>query len=122
MAFREIALKYRSAITLILLFVFVENVSFIVEPTFFGKLLDSPIEHFYDHEKVDYLLPLFIWIAVYLINVVGGTLHRLFNGKVYSKLYADMAIHVVNESNCRGDQSSKTLVRAELVKWRVLQQ
>jgi hypothetical protein len=116
MAFREIALKYRSTITLILLFVFVENVSFIVEPTFFGKLLDSLIEHFYDHEKVDYLIPLFIWIAVYLINVVGGTLHRLFNGKVYSKMYADMAIQVVNESNCRGDQSSKTLVRAELVK------
>lgn len=116
MAFREIALKYKYQIALILLFVFVENVSFIIEPTFFGKLLDSLIEHFYDHEKVDYLLPLLIWIAVYLINVVGGTLHRLFNGRVYSGMYADMAIKVVIESNCRGDQSSKILVRAELVK------
>jgi hypothetical protein len=116
MAFREIALKYRYSIALILLFVLVENISFIIEPTFFGKLLDSLIEHFYDHEKVDYLLPLFIWIALYLINVVGGTLHRLYKGKVYSGMYAEMAIQVVNESNCRGDQSSKTLVRAELVK------
>lgn len=116
MAFREIAIQYRYSIGLVLLFVFIENVSFIIEPTFFGKLLDSLIEHFYDHEKVDYFLPLFIWIVVYLINVVGGTLHRLFNGKVYSKMYADIATNVVIESNLRGDPSSKMLVRAELVK------
>jgi hypothetical protein len=41
MAFREIALQYRYSIALVLLFVFVENVSFIIEPTFFGKLLDA---------------------------------------------------------------------------------
>jgi len=116
MAFREIALQYKYSIALILLFVFIENVSFIIEPTFFGKLLDALIEHFYDHEKVDYLLPLLIWIIVYLINVVGGTLHRLFNGKVYSKMYANIATNVVTESSARGDNSSKMLVRAELVK------
>jgi hypothetical protein len=116
MAFKEIALQYRNSIALILLFVLIENVSFIIEPTFFGKLLDALIEHFYDHEKVDYLLPLLIWIIVYLINVVGGTLHRLFNGKVYSRMYADIATNVIIESNSRGDNSSKMLVRAELVK------
>jgi ABC-type multidrug transport system fused ATPase/permease subunit len=116
MAFKEIALKYRFSIGLILLFVLIENVSFIIEPTFFGKLLDSLIDHFYDHEKVDYILPLIIWIIVYLINVIGGTLHRLFNGIIYSKMYAEIAIDVVVESKSRGDKSSKMLVRAELVK------
>jgi hypothetical protein len=116
MAFKEIALKYKNSIALVLLFVLIENVSFIIEPTFFGKLLDSLIDHFYDHEKVDYIFPLIIWIIVYLINVVGGTLHRLFNGSIYSKMYADIAINVVIESNSRGDESSKMLVRAELVK------
>jgi ABC-type multidrug transport system fused ATPase/permease subunit len=94
----------------------IENVSFIIEPTFFGKLLDSLIEHFYDHEKVDYFIPLFIWIIVYLINVVGGTLHRLFNGKVYSKMYAEIATNVVIESKAHGDHSTRMLVRTELVK------
>jgi ABC-type multidrug transport system fused ATPase/permease subunit len=116
MAFREIALQYRYSISLVLLFVLIENVSFIIEPTFFGKLLDSLIEHFYDHEKVDYFLPLIIWIIVYLINVVGGTLHRLFNGKIYSKMYSDIATNVVIESKARGDHSSRMLVLAELVK------
>jgi ABC-type multidrug transport system fused ATPase/permease subunit len=116
MAIKEIAFKYKYSIGLILLFVLIENVSFIIEPTFFGKLLDSLIDHFYDHEKVDYIYPLIIWIIVYLINVVGGTLHRLFNGSIYSKMYADFATNVVIESKSRGDQFSKMLVRAELVK------
>jgi ABC-type multidrug transport system fused ATPase/permease subunit len=116
MAFREIAIQYRYSIALILMFVLIENVSFIIEPTFFGKLLDSLIDHFYDHEKVDYILPLIIWIIVYLINVVGGTLHRLFNGSIYARMYADIATGVVLESKSRGDQPSRMLVRAELVK------
>jgi hypothetical protein len=116
MTFKEIALKYKYSIALILLFVLIENVSFIIEPTFFGKLLDSLIDHFYDHEKIDYILPLIIWIIVYMINVIGGTLHRVFNGSIYSKMYANIATEVVIESKCREDQFSKMLVRAELVK------
>jgi ABC-type multidrug transport system fused ATPase/permease subunit len=116
MTFKEIALKYKYSIGLILLFVLIENVSFIIEPTFFGKLLDALIDHFYDHEKAEYLYPLIIWIIVYLINVVGGTLHRLYNGIIYSKMYANIATEVVLESKCREDQFSKMLVRAELVK------
>jgi ABC-type multidrug transport system fused ATPase/permease subunit len=116
MTFREIAVKYKYSILLILLFVLIENVSFIIEPTFFGKLLDALIDHFYDHEKAEYVFPLVVWIIVYLINVIGGTLHRLFNGIIYSKMYANVATEVVLDSKCREDQFSKMLVRAELVK------
>jgi ABC-type multidrug transport system fused ATPase/permease subunit len=116
MNFKEIALKYKKSIGLILLFVFIENVSFIIEPTFFGKLLDSLIDHFYDHEQVDYIVPLIVWIFVYLINVVGGTLHRLANGIVYPKMYANIATEIVLDLKCREDQFSKLLARAELVK------
>jgi ABC-type multidrug transport system fused ATPase/permease subunit len=100
----------------LLLFVLVENIAWIIEPTFFGKLLDALIGHFYDHEKIDFIIPLFIWIFVYLVNVIGGSLHRLFNGGTYSKMYADVATNVIEESKSRGDQYSKMLVRAELVK------
>lgn len=116
MTFKEIAVKYKYSILLILLFVLIENISFIIEPTFFGKLLDALIDHFYDHEKAEYIFPLVIWIIVYMINVIGGTLHRLFNGIIYSKMYANVATEVVLDSKCRDDQFSKMLVRAELVK------
>ncbi len=116
MVFKEIAKKYKYWIALVLLFVLVESLSLIIEPTFFGKLLDALIDNFYDHEKIDYVTPLIIWILVYLLNVVGGALHRLYNGIIYSKMYASIATDVVIRSKSHGDQFSKMLVRAELVK------
>jgi ABC-type multidrug transport system fused ATPase/permease subunit len=116
MALRPIVSKYKYGIALLLFFVLVENIAWIIEPTFFGKLLDALIGHFYDHEKINFLTPLLVWISVYLINVVGGSLHRLFNGGTYSKMYADVATNVIEESKARGDLYSKMLVRAELVK------
>jgi ABC-type multidrug transport system fused ATPase/permease subunit len=116
MVIRQIILKYRRSISMILLFVLIENIAWIIEPTFFGKLLDALIEHFYDHEKINYFIPLFIWIMVYFINVVGGSLHRLFSGGTFARMYADVATTVIEESKSRGDQYSKMLVRSELVK------
>jgi ABC-type multidrug transport system fused ATPase/permease subunit len=116
MAIRHTISKYKYLIAMLLTFVLIENIAWIIEPTFFGKLLDALIEHFYDHEKANYAIPLLIWIIVYLINVVGGSLHRLFNGGVYSKMYADVATKVIEESESRGDPYSKMLVRSELVK------
>jgi ABC-type multidrug transport system fused ATPase/permease subunit len=116
MAIGKVLSKYRMLIAMILGFVLIENVAWIIEPTFFGKLLDALIDHFYDHEKVDYMAPLMVWILIYLINVIGGALHRLFTGSVYSRMYADLATRVIDDSKARGDKYSKMLVRAELVK------
>jgi len=116
MTIRQIISKYRNSIALLLMFVLIENIAWIIEPTFFGKLLDALIEYFYDHEKVNYLYPLLIWILIYLLNVIGGSLHRFFSGGVYSRMYAEIATRVISESESRGDQHSKMLVRAELVK------
>lgn len=116
MTLQQILSKYRYSIGMLLCFVLIENIAWIIEPTFFGKLLDALIEHFYDHEKADYMFPLIIWIIIYLINVVGGALHRFFTGSVYSKMYSDVATKVIEESESKGDPYSKMLVRAELVK------
>ena len=116
MAFRQIFLKYRRSIALLLSFVLIENIAWVIEPTFFGRLLDALINHFYDHEKADYDLPLLTWIIVYLINVIAGSLHRLFTGGIYARMYADVATNVIVESETRGDKFSKMLVRTELIK------
>ena len=116
MAVKQIISKYRNSIGLLLLFVLIENIAWIIEPTFFGKLLDALIGHFYDHEKIDYFIPLLIWVLIYFINVIGGSLHRLFSGGTYARIYADVATNVIDESKSRGDQYSKMLVRSELVK------
>jgi len=112
----DIVKKFKFSILLVLSFVLLENISWIIEPTFFGKLLDALIERFYDKEKVNYLLPLLIWACIYLLNVAGGTLHRLFSGKVYAKIYADTATNVINYSRKKGLPVSTIFARADLAK------
>lgn len=116
MTIKDIISRYKYSIAIILSFVLVENIAWIIEPTFFGNLLDALIEHYYDHENVNIFLPLFVWIFVYMLNVVGGSLQRFFAGPTYSKMYADLATGVIEESKSKGDKYSKMLVRSELVK------
>jgi ABC-type multidrug transport system fused ATPase/permease subunit len=113
----EVLTRFKHLLLVIVFFVLIENISWIIEPTFFGKLLDALIDHFYDNEnKVDYMYPLLIWIIVYLINVGGGTLSRLFAGKIYSRIYAEVATTILLTSQNSGRPLSRGLARAELAR------
>ena len=112
----KIVIKFKYSIALVLSCVLLENIAWIIEPTFFGKLLDALIDKFYDKEQVNYMLPLVIWIFVYLLNVLGGTLHRLFSGSIYSKINADTATNVIAYSKRKGYPISVMFARAELAK------
>ena len=116
MTITTIVTKFKFPIALVLSFVLLENIAWIIEPTFFGKLLDALIDKFYDKEQVNYMLPLVIWIFVYLLNVLGGTLHRLFSGKVYAKITADTATNVIAYSKKKEYSISVMFARAELAK------
>jgi hypothetical protein len=112
----EIVRKNKRPIGTAVFFIFIENVAWIIEPTFFGHLLDALIDDFYKEEHVNYMLPLIIWIMVYLINVSGGTFHRLLSGKVYARIYADVAKEIILKSKKKRFSASKILARAELAK------
>ncbi len=116
MTITTIVKKFKYPIALVLSFVLLENIAWIIEPTFFGKLLDALIDKFYAKEQVNYMLPLVIWIFVYLLNVLGGTLHRLFSGKVYAKITADTATNVIAYSKKKEYSISVMFARAELAK------
>ena len=116
MTIQKIAFEYKYSIGLVLAFVLLENVAWIIEPGYFGKLLDALIDYFYDHEKVNYLSPLFVWIFIYILNVVGGTMSRFLSGKIYSRMFAEVAEKVIVSSKKKGDPISKTLIRAELTR------
>jgi ABC-type multidrug transport system fused ATPase/permease subunit len=116
MTFTQIVKQFKFSIAGVLVFVLIENIAWIVEPTFFGSLLDALIDHFYNKEVVNYFTPLLIWIIIYLVNVLGGTMSRLFSGRVYSKMYADIATRVIVNSKKQGHAPSKILARAELAR------
>ncbi len=116
MTFTQVIKQFKFSIAGVLVFVLIENVAWIIEPTFFGSLLDALIDHFYNKEVVNYLSPLFIWIFIYLVNVLGGTMSRLYSGRVYPKMYADIATRVIVSSQKQGHAPSKILARAELAR------
>lgn len=116
MTIATIIKKFKFQIALVLSFVLIENISWIVEPTFFGKLLDALIDKFYDSENISYAWPLAMWIMIYLLNVLGGTLHRWFSGKIYATINADTAASVLSYSRKKQHATSVMFARAELAK------
>jgi ABC-type multidrug transport system fused ATPase/permease subunit len=102
----------------VLAFVLLENIAWLIEPTFFGKLLDALINDFYHKTrvKIDYILPLIIWVGIYLLNTLGGTLSRYYSGKVYSQMYVDIATDVIVYSHTQGHPAPRAMARAELAK------
>jgi ABC-type multidrug transport system fused ATPase/permease subunit len=117
MNLKSIMKKHTPGIFLVVCFLLLENFTWILEPTFFGRLLDALIDRFYKHElKMNYVLPLSLWIGIYLLNTLGGALSRFYSGKIYSKLYVDIAGEVISSSTIKGYPPSRTLARAELAK------
>lgn len=117
MNFKSIMKKHTPGVSLVVLFLFLENFTWILEPTFFGKLLDALIDKFYNDDlKTDYIFPLSLWIGIYLLNTLGGALSRLYSGKIYSKMYVDIAGEVISSSTKKGLPPSRILARTELAK------
>jgi ABC-type multidrug transport system fused ATPase/permease subunit len=117
MHLKSIMKKHILGVSLVVCFLLLENFTWILEPTFFGRLLDALIDRFYKHElKMNYVLPLLLWIGIYLLNTLGGALSRFYSGKIYSKLYVDIAGEVISSSTIKGYPPSRTLARAELAK------
>lgn len=117
MNFKSIIKKHCLGIFWIVFFLLLENFTWILEPTYFGKLLDALIDRFYDDDlKMNYILPLSVWISIYILNTLGGALSRLYSGKAYSSLYVDIAGEIISSSTIRGHSPSQTLARTELAK------
>ncbi|NOT85124.1 MAG: hypothetical protein HOP02_10205 [Methylococcaceae bacterium] len=117
MNFKLIMKKHAWGIVWVLFFLLLENVAWLLEPTYFGKLLDALIDKFYNDDlKMNYVVPLAFWMGIYLLTTLGGALSRFLSGKAYSRLYVDIAGAVIANSTLQGYPPSKTLARAELAK------
>ena len=69
MIFKLIMKKHTLGVSLVVFFILLEYFTWILEPTFFGKLLDALIDKFYNNDlKIDYVLPLSLWMGIYLLN------------------------------------------------------
>ena len=106
--------RYKKRISLALSLVIIENAAWIVEPFLFGLLIDGIIDKAYVDPQSNFLLPLFLWIAAFLINSGVGSLRRSLDTRIYLNIFSNLAADVSKKSIEEDLSVSKTTARAEL--------
>ncbi len=106
--------KFRLGIIIATSLVIVENVAWILEPTLFGNVIDALIEKASSEVPVHYLIPLFIWIGVFLLNSGVGAVRRSVDPRIFLKIFTEIATNVARSAKEHRQSVSKTAARAEL--------
>ena len=109
--------KHRKGITFIAFLIFLENIAWILEPTFFGNLIDAFILRANPEKPSDkyaMYVPLIIWVGTYLINSASGTLRRRLEPHVFQKMYVEIVTNIAEIGKKLGLDPSKTAGRANL--------
>lgn len=110
----DIIRKHRRAFLFAVSLVVIEKLAWIVEPTLFGRLLDSLIAVFGSKEAVSYTAPLILWIGAFAINSGVGAARRSIDEKIYSNMFTNIAVEVTESSQQKGLDVAKTASRVEL--------
>jgi len=108
--------KFRKGIIFAVGLVVIENLAWIVEPTFFGNLIDAIIDKASANYQKIILIPIILWVSVYLINSVVGSLRRTVDQRIYLKMFSNVAMEVVETGLDRQLDVTKIAGRAELSK------
>lgn len=117
MTLLELAKRFRKGIFIALSLVFIEHVAWVVEPAVFGKVIDALIDRageegpFFRSLNV---VPLFIWIAVYAINSGTGVIRRIFDERIYLRIYAELATGIASGGRKNQYNVSKTVALTQL--------
>ncbi len=114
MTLLDIIRRFRRGFVLAISLAVIEKLAWIIEPTAFGRLIDSLIAVVGSKERISYALPLMIWIAVFSVNSGVGALRRSFDTKIYLKMFSKIAVHVAESSRTKGLDTARIAARVEL--------
>jgi ABC-type multidrug transport system fused ATPase/permease subunit len=106
--------RFRKGIILAIGLVVIENLAWIVEPTVFGNVIDAFIDKGFTLREAAFLIPLLVWIGVFLINSFVGALRRSVDQRIYLGMFTDIATDVARIAAQRGHTVSRTAARAGL--------
>ena len=112
----EVFKRFKGKIVFALSFVLIEKLAWIIEPTVFGKVIDAMIDSLTDPVHPSPMIPILIWVGVFVVNSGMGTLHRSLGERAYLKMYIEIATSITTLAKQVGDSVSKTAARAELSK------
>jgi ABC-type multidrug transport system fused ATPase/permease subunit len=106
--------RFSKGILIATLLVVIENVAWIAEPSLFGNVIDALIEKAASPGTTAFVIPLAIWIGVFLLNSGVGSLRRTVDPRIFLRMFTEIATDVAVSAKERGDSVSKTAARAEL--------
>ena len=110
----DIVRQFKRGIFIALSLVAIENIAWIIEPTLFGNVIDGMIDAATGGANRSAVIPLLIWVFVFLINSGVGSIRRSVDQRIYLKMFTEIATRVSQVSVTHHHSISKTAARAQL--------
>lgn len=111
---KQLLTTYRKSIFLAFSFVAVEKLAWIVEPTIFGQVIDAMIARMASPPGESPALPILIWISIFGLNSLAGTIRRSQGEKIFLRIYNDLASGLARKVRNGSIEPARAAARAEL--------
>jgi ABC-type multidrug transport system fused ATPase/permease subunit len=108
--------RFRKGISVAIGLVIIEHIAWIIEPAVFGKVIDALIERASGQTAnlQETLLPLFLWIGVFIINSGTGVIRRIADQRIYLNMFTQLATDISAVAGEKKFRPSKTAALAQL--------
>ncbi|MBI3587116.1 MAG: hypothetical protein HY088_08310 [Ignavibacteriales bacterium] len=113
----EMMKRFRKGVIIAASLVIIENVAWILEPALFGNVIDALIDKATAAaplQKGAHVLPLLIWIFVFIINSGTGVIRRIWDQKIFLRIFTQIATEISETAQREGYSVSKTAALAQL--------
>lgn len=117
MTIKKLFKAHKKTLLIILLLVIVENVAWIIEPTVFGNVIDEFINKSFTRSlrfQSHHMQILLLWVSLYVINSLSGTVRRRMEPKVFQNMNTDIAVKIAEAVRDNKLDSDKGAARAQL--------
>jgi ABC-type multidrug transport system fused ATPase/permease subunit len=106
--------RFKKGIILAISLVVIENVAWVIEPSLFGKVIDSLNDFRVGNIQTVNILIVGAWIGIFLLNSGVGALRRSLDQKIYLNMFTEIATDVAKSGVSKRQSVSTTAARAEL--------
>ncbi len=106
--------KYRIQVSFAVFLIIVENTAWILEPYLLGNVIDALIDKEFTDPSQNIFFPIFIWVLLFCINTGTGSFRRVYDTKLFTKMFTRLSVYVAQNSKEKNLSTSAAAARAEL--------
>lgn len=75
---------------------------------------ERPLSYYFPREVGPFLPPLIPWVVLFLINSGLGAFRRIYDTRIYTKMFANLSSDVVARQLAQGEETSKVAARSSM--------